>query len=117
MGLKASTIRRCSLAGAGAVVGLLMASAPAMPAAPAAYATPAAAETSAGDASYAPIAGGSFSSILPTGSKERVDVRVGPFSLQRTPVTNGEFLAFVRDHPEWRKGQVPDTLADGRYLQ
>jgi formylglycine-generating enzyme required for sulfatase activity len=90
-------------------VGLLMAAS--VPA------TPAATEPSAGDASYAPIGGGSFRSILPTGGKERVDVQVHPFSLQRTPVTNGEFLAFVRAHPEWQKGRVADTLADGRYLQ
>jgi formylglycine-generating enzyme required for sulfatase activity len=128
--MKASTIRRCSLAGAGAVVGLLMAASappalatpatsatPVTSATPAGPAMPAVAEPSAGDASYASIVGGSFQSILPSGGKERVGVRVGPFSLQRTPVTNREFLAFVREHPEWQKGKVPGTLADGRYLQ
>src|SRR6516165_3242824 len=117
--MKTSTIRRCCLTGAGAVVGLLMAAyAPATAATLAAPATPATAvESGAGDASYARIAGGSFQSILPSGGKERVDVRVGPFSMQRTPVTNGEFLAFVRAHPEWQKGHVAGTLADGRYLQ
>ena len=79
--MKTSTIRRCCLTGAGAVVGLLMAaSAPATAATLAAPATPATAvEPGAGDASYARIAGGSFQSILPSGGKERVDVRVGPF--------------------------------------
>jgi formylglycine-generating enzyme required for sulfatase activity len=117
--MKTSTIRRCCLTGAGAVVGLLMAAyAPATAATLAAPATPATAvESGAGDASYARIAGGSFQSILPSGGKERVDVRVGPFSMQRTPVTNGEFLAFVRAHPEWQKGHVAATLADARYLQ
>jgi formylglycine-generating enzyme required for sulfatase activity len=115
--MKASTMRRGGLAGAAAVVGVLAAAAaPATPAAtPAATASTAA--PSAGDASYASIAGGPFRSILPTGGKERVDVRVGPFSLQRTPVTNAEFLAFVRAHPEWQRGRVADRLADGHYLQ
>ena len=62
----------------------------------AAHATPAAVTTSGSDASYAPIAGGAFRSILPTGGKEPRDVRVDPYSLRRTPVTNGEFLDFVR---------------------
>jgi formylglycine-generating enzyme required for sulfatase activity len=89
----------------------------AMMAAAQAAAAAAAASTEDADASYAVIAGGPFSSILPTGGKERVDLRVEPFSLQRTPVTNGEFLAFVRAHPEWQKDRVAATLADRRYLQ
>jgi formylglycine-generating enzyme len=107
--MKTSTIQRCRLAGAGAIAGvLLVASAPA---------TAAAAEPGTVDAAYAAIAGGPFRSILPGGGKERVDVKVAPFSLQRSPVTNAEFLAFVRAHPEWQKGRVADSLADRRYLQ
>jgi formylglycine-generating enzyme required for sulfatase activity len=37
--------------------------------------------------------------------------------LQRTPVTNGDYLDFVRAHPEWQRGRVQATLADSRYLQ
>ena len=32
------------------------------------------------------------------------------------PVTNGEFLAFVRRHPEWRRDNAPPVLAEQRYL-
>jgi formylglycine-generating enzyme required for sulfatase activity len=43
-------------------------------------------------------------------------VRVGAFVLDRLPVTNAEFLAFVRDHPRWRRDHVPRVLADDSYL-
>lgn len=107
--MQAYPIHRYHLAAASTIVGVLMMVA--------ADATLAAGEASAGAASYASIAGGPFRSILPTGGKERVDVRLGPYSLQRAPVTNGEFLAFVRAHPEWQKGRVAGILADGHYLQ
>ena len=32
------------------------------------------------------------------------------------PVTNRDYLDFVRTHPEWQRGQVPEALADTRYL-
>ena len=42
---------------------------------------------------------------------------IEPFALQRIPVTNGDYLDFVRTHPEWQRGRVPGTLADSHYLQ
>jgi sulfatase modifying factor 1 len=33
-----------------------------------------------------------------------------------TPVTNGEFLEFVRDNPRWRRSQVKRLFADETYL-
>jgi formylglycine-generating enzyme required for sulfatase activity len=33
------------------------------------------------------------------------------------PVTNAEYLAFVREHPEWRRSRVSRTLADEGYLK
>ena len=42
---------------------------------------------------------------------------VAAFRLDAEPVTNGEFLAFVTAHPEWRKSQVKSLFADGRYLK
>ena len=63
--------------------------------------------------SYVAVPGGEFRSVLPADAP----VYVAPFALQRTPVTNAEYLDFVRSHPEWRRGQVPATLADLRYLQ
>ncbi|HKE46259.1 MAG TPA: formylglycine-generating enzyme family protein [Steroidobacteraceae bacterium] len=62
------------------------------------------------------IEGGAFRSVLPTGTS-RDFVTVKPYRLDRRPVTNAEFLAFVSEHPEWRKGRVPVALADVSYLQ
>jgi formylglycine-generating enzyme len=51
------------------------------------------------------------------GSAGDAPVRVAAFRLDRDPVTRGEFLAFVRAHPEWRRGVVQPTLATrGQYL-
>ncbi len=66
--------------------------------------------------SYASVRGGEFQSVLPGGAANAA-VHIGPYELQRTPVTNGDYLKFVGTHPEWRRGQVPTTLVDTRYLQ
>lgn len=70
----------------------------------------------AGDADWAPLPGGEFRSVL---RYEDTDgrVEVAPFELQRTPVTNADFLGFVKAHPQWRRGQAPALFAEGRYLQ
>ena len=41
-------------------------------------------------------------------------LRVAAFRLDRDPVTRGDFLAFVRAHPEWRRSLVRQDLADRR---
>jgi formylglycine-generating enzyme required for sulfatase activity len=46
-----------------------------------------------------------------------VTVRVAPFEIDRTPVTNGEYLEFVRAHPEWRRSRVSRLFADTGYLR
>ena len=73
---------------------------------------------SAGAADYVAIGGGPFISVLPQGALAdvAVPVAIASYSLRRTPVTAGEFLAFLGSHPEWRRGQVPAVFADGRYL-
>lgn len=43
-------------------------------------------------------------------------VEVPAFRLDVRPVTVGEFLAFVRAQPEWRKGRVARVFADLGYL-
>lgn len=44
------------------------------------------------------------------------EVRVAAFELDRVPVTNARFLAFVTDHPAWRRDRVSRLFADGAYL-
>jgi formylglycine-generating enzyme required for sulfatase activity len=43
-------------------------------------------------------------------------VKVGAFALDRLPVTNAEFLTFVREHPRWRRDRVARIFADDGYL-
>ena len=65
--------------------------------------------------SYVKLPGGAFSSVLKyedSGSR----VRVAPFSLMSVPVTNADFLAFVRTHPQWRRDAVASVCAETRYL-
>lgn len=38
------------------------------------------------------------------------------FALDRRPVSNAEFLAFVREQPQWRRSHVPAVYADKDYL-
>jgi formylglycine-generating enzyme required for sulfatase activity len=74
------------------------------------------AASSAEGSGWASLPGGEFQSVLryeDTGGL----VRLAPFELQRRPVTNAEFLDFVRRNPEWRRGQVPAVFAEPRYLE
>ena len=50
------------------------------------------------------------------GSPDGAPVPVARFWLDREPVTNAQFLAFVRAHPAWRKGRAAAPLVEGRYL-
>jgi len=62
------------------------------------------------------IPGVEWTSILPTNTKAKT-VHVAPFRLDRSPVTNEAFLAFVRSRPEWQRQRAPDALADEGYLR
>ncbi len=70
----------------------------------------------AGDAAYARLPGGTFRSVLKYQDLPSTPVRVRPFALMRVPVTNAEFLAFVREHPHWRRDRVAAIFADRAYL-
>lgn len=41
---------------------------------------------------------------------------VPPFRMDRTPVTNEAFLAFVRSHPAWQRDRASRLVTDERYL-
>jgi formylglycine-generating enzyme required for sulfatase activity len=56
-----------------------------------------------------------FVSVLPTGTTASA-VHVERFLMDRQPVTNAEFLAFVSAHPQWRRGSIATLFADGDYL-
>lgn len=45
-----------------------------------------------------------------------IDQNVGPLEVDRLPVTNADFLQFVRKHPSWRRSQVKPLFASAGYL-
>jgi len=101
---------RLSAAARGACLALLLA--------------PAAAPTDAGDMSRIP--GGEYRPLYrqPVRGERRdtllrrvVPVRVQAFDLDRRPVTNAEYLEFVRAHPEWQRSRVSRLFADRSYLR
>ena len=61
------------------------------------------------------IPGGAFRSALKY--EDRRTLRIAPFLLMETPVTNAQFLAFVKANPQWRRGSAPSVFAESRYLQ
>ena len=66
-------------------------------------------------ADYAALPGGRFASVLPADGKQ-APAQLAPFRLRTEPVTNAEFLAFVKAQPQWQRGRAPAVFADGRYL-
>jgi formylglycine-generating enzyme required for sulfatase activity len=44
------------------------------------------------------------------------DIRVEPFLLDLRPVTNGEFLDFVRSQPRWQRSRASELFTDASYL-
>ena len=66
-------------------------------------------------ADYVNIPGGVFVSTLAIdGAAARIAVK--PFAMRVEPVTNAEYLDFVRTHPEWQRGRVPPLFAGPQYL-
>lgn len=74
-----------------------------------------AASSPATSADFVTIPGGEFRSTI------RYEDDNGPrnvrgFELSERSVTVGEYEAFVRNHPQWRRDRVPPLLADHGYL-
>jgi formylglycine-generating enzyme len=62
------------------------------------------------------IDGATFESVLPV-AKDSKQVTIARYQLAHTPVTNAEFLAFVKTHPEWQRGRAPKLFVDDGYLK
>ena len=68
-------------------------------------------------ADYVSIPAGEFVSVLANDAdKESGPTRVAAFAMRATPVTNGEFLAFVKTNRQWQRGRAAATFTDGSYL-
>jgi sulfatase modifying factor 1 len=61
------------------------------------------------------VPAGEYAPVLRT-KDEPEKVPVAAFWLQVRPVTNGEYLEFVRANPRWRRSQVSPLFADAGYL-
>jgi formylglycine-generating enzyme len=61
------------------------------------------------------VAAGAYRTPFPATADEPA-VHVDAFALDRTPVTNADFLTFVTAHPQWRRDRVKPVLADAGYL-
>lgn len=44
------------------------------------------------------------------------DTKVGPIWVDETPVTNQEFLKFIKDNPGFARSKIPALYTDGGYL-
>ncbi|MBT5900913.1 MAG: SUMF1/EgtB/PvdO family nonheme iron enzyme, partial [Opitutaceae bacterium] len=69
----------------------------------------------AGAADTVTIPVGEFAPLIR--SREEPEVRQVPaFKIDVHPVTNGEFLAFLHEHPQWRRSRIAPLFADEQYL-
>lgn len=68
----------------------------------------------ASDVAWVQLPAGSFRSALKY--EDAPITQVAAFELQKRPVTNGDFLAFVQAHPQWQRDQVASVFAEARYL-
>ncbi|PZO62392.1 MAG: hypothetical protein DI635_11940 [Pseudoxanthomonas suwonensis] len=64
---------------------------------------------------WARLHGGQFRSALKY--EDQPQLTIAPFQMMTTPVSNGQFLDFVRKHPQWQRGKAPRVFAEARYLQ
>jgi formylglycine-generating enzyme required for sulfatase activity len=61
------------------------------------------------------LPGGPFRSLLDLQDESRGS-RVEPLDMMASPVTNQQFLGFVRANPEWQRDRAPAVLVEPRYL-
>ncbi len=69
----------------------------------------------AGTAGYVDLPGGEFRSAVRY-EEEGDRLRVVPFALMERPVSNAEFAAFLRQHPQWRRDRLPAVFSSPGYL-
>lgn len=67
-------------------------------------------------AEMALVPAGKFETVLPPAPTVK-QVEVKSFRIDKALVTNAQFAAFVRSHPEWRRDRASKIFIDGHYLQ
>jgi len=53
---------------------------------------------------------------IPLYGRDSLQVTIGDFEMDVYPVTNNEYLEFVKKYPKWKRSQVKKIFADGSYL-
>ncbi len=76
---------------------------------------PAHADVRASDAATAVIGASTYRPLFPA-SPSATEIPVASFRLDRAPVTNADFLRFVRSRPEWARDRVEPVAAESGYL-
>jgi formylglycine-generating enzyme required for sulfatase activity len=59
------------------------------------------------------ITGGEFEPLY---GKKNQKIKIAPFSIDIYPVSNGNFLEFVKKNKRWRKSHIKKIFADNNYL-
>ena len=62
----------------------------------------------------AEIKGGEY---IPLYGRDSMKVSIDNFSMDVYPVTNKEFLDFVKKHPKWQRSKAIKLIVDGSYLR
>jgi formylglycine-generating enzyme required for sulfatase activity len=70
-------------------------------------------KSSAGEMAF--IGGGKYTPLYGS-SKNGISINVEPFYIDKYPVTNEQFLKFIRSNPKWRRSNVKNIFADKNYL-
>ncbi len=73
-----------------------------------------AAQTATASTESVQVPGGEVALLFPVEGEELAVVEA--FELDVTQVTNAQFLAFVREHPEWARSAAPRVFAADSYL-
>lgn len=61
------------------------------------------------------ISGGIYTPLY--GEKNNnLKIKVAPFFIDKYPVTNAQFLKFVKENPKWQRSKVKKLFADENYL-
>jgi len=67
------------------------------------------------DVRYVRIPAGTFATALAYEDR-RGPVAIAAFEMMKRPVTNAQFLAFVKSQPDWRRDRAPVVFAGPGYL-
>lgn len=67
-------------------------------------------------AEVAPVSAGIYRPLF-VGENSLKEIPIARFLMATAPVTNGEFLDFVRANPQWQRSQVKRLFADENYLK